>query len=140
LLCKRNGQSSGANAIAAGIPFAVFAVIMVLFLISIVVQISLFFALPLIADHEGLSAMDAMKLSVKAAWSNIGGLILLGILEFLIAIVGVFALCVGVLFILPLLYAANAFAYRQVFPDTKQNFQNAPPPPNSYGNNYGFGQ
>ena len=53
---------------------------------------------------------------------------------------GFIALCIGWLFILPLIYAANAFAYRQVFPDTKPNFQNVPPPPTSYGNNYGFGQ
>ena len=140
IMANKGGRDSGPNPLLMGMSIAVFIVIMVLLLVAIVVQISLFFALPLLADHEGLSAMDAMKLSLKAAWSNIGGLILLGILEFLILFAGTLALCFGVLFVLPLIYAANAFAYRQVFPDSKQNFQNSPPPPNSYGNNYGFGQ
>jgi hypothetical protein len=44
------------------------------------------------------------------------------------------------LFVIPIIYAANAFAYRQVFPNFEPNFQTAPPPPNVYGGNYGVGQ
>ncbi len=141
MVAGRNGRDLGAPAAVAGgllIVVAIIAIVMVI--ISIIVQISLVFALPLLADNEGMSPVDAMKLSARAAWSNIGGLILLFILEFLIMMAGTFALCIGILFVLPIIYAANAFAYRQVFPDTRQSFQNIPPPPTNYGENYGFGR
>jgi len=111
----------------------------VLFFLSVALRVSLFFALPLIVEHR-LGAVDAMKLSAQAAWGNIGGLILLFLLEFVVALVGVLALCVGILFVLPIIYAASAFAYRQVFPNLGLNFQTAPPPPNAYGGSYGVGQ
>lgn len=78
-------------------------------------KIMLFFAVPLAMEYK-LGPLDAMKLSVSAAMSNMGGLILLTILEVLVAIVGVLALCVGIFVAIPVIWAANAFAYRQVFP------------------------
>jgi uncharacterized membrane protein len=118
-----------------------FAIIggLVLFLLSVALRISLFFALPLIVEHK-LGAVDAMKLSAQAAWANVGGLILLFLLEIVVALIGVLALCIGILFVIPIIYAANAFAYRQVFPNLGPNFQTAPPPPNAYGGTYGVGQ
>jgi hypothetical protein len=133
-------QTSEQQTILAG-GLLVFVIIVgtLLFLASIALRISLVFALPLIAEHN-LGAVDAMKLSARAAWANVGGLILLFILEFLVALVGVLMLCIGIFFVLPIIYAANAFAYRQVFPATGQTFETAPPPPNVYGGNYGVGQ
>lgn len=78
-------------------------------------KIMLFFAVPLAMEYK-LGPLDAMKLSVSAAMSNMGGLILLTILEVLVAIVGVLAVCVGIFLAIPVIWAANAFAYRQVFP------------------------
>jgi len=125
--------------LAGGLIFFAIVVGLILFLASIALRISLYFALPLIAEHR-LGAVEAMKLSAQAAWSNVGGLILLFILEFFVALLGVLALCVGILFVIPIIYAANAFAYRQVFPNIGQTFQTAPPPPTAYGGNYGVGQ
>ena len=140
IMANKGGGNQDIGALAGGMSVFALVAISILYLIAIVVQISLFFALPLIADNENMNAMDAIKLSISASWGNIGGLILLGIFEFLICFAGVLACGIGIFFVLPIIYAANAFAYRQVFPDTKQNFQNAPPTPDSYGNNYGFGQ
>lgn len=72
-------------------------------------------------------------MSASAGWSNLGGIIVLFIFEFLICLLGLVALCLGILFVLPLVFAANAVAYRQVFPWIKGNFNMSPPPPAAYG-------
>lgn len=119
----------------------IFAIVaLVVFLFAVALRIALFFSFPLMIEHK-LGAAEAMKLSAQAAWSNIGGLILLFILEFLIALGGALLCVVGIFLIsIPLIYAANAFAYRQVFPDIRQTFQNTPPPPTAYGGSFGVGQ
>jgi len=89
-------------------------------------------------EHD-LGPVDAMKLSAKAATSNVGGLVVLFIFESLVALLGFLMLCVGLFFVMPIIYAANAFAYRQVFPLIEQNFQITPPAPTIYGSSYGRG-
>lgn len=103
---------------------------------SLIAQFLFLFALPLIAEHK-ISAIDAIKLSSKAVFGNIGGLIVLGILEFLILMAGALACGIGIFFVLPIIYAANVFAYRQIFPPAQAEQMNTPPPPTAYGN---FGQ
>ncbi|CAN5315779.1 hypothetical protein BH10ACI3_BH10ACI3_29670 [soil metagenome] len=125
-------------AIASGVLIIAAIVALVIILFSVVWRVLLFFALPLAMEHD-IGPMDAIKLSAKAATSNIGGLIVLFIFEFLIALLGVLALCIGVFFVIPIIYAANAFAYRQVFPRVQQNFNMSPPPPAAYGSNLGSG-
>jgi hypothetical protein len=125
-------------AIASGVMIMAVIVGLIFVLIAAVWRILLMFAVPLVMDFD-LSPIDAMKLSARAAMSNIGGLILLLILEFLIALLGFLAICFGFFFVLPIIYAANAFAYRQVFPWIESNFQNAPPPPASYDGGFGRG-
>ena len=145
---RRGGGSSSSDffqsaeqqtILAGGLLVFIIVVGTALFLAAIALRVSLYFALPLIMEHN-LGAVDAMKLSARAAWANVGGIILLGILEFLVALAGVLMLCVGIFFVMPIIYAANAFAYRQVFPSGGQNFQTAPPSPNVYGGSYGVGQ
>jgi uncharacterized membrane protein len=109
------------------------------YLISLALQLLLFFALPLIADHN-LTFGDAVKLSASSVMSNLGGLIVLLILEILISIAGMFAFCIGIFFVLPVISAANIIAYRQVFPEAEQDFPNMPPSPDSYGSTYGRAQ
>jgi uncharacterized membrane protein len=102
-------------AIAGGL-IALYLVFIVGFIIfSIAWGVTFAFALPLAIEH-GLGPVEAIKLSAQAGWSNVGGLIFLMVLLFLLAMAGVFALCVGVFFVIPIVYAAYAFAYRQVFP------------------------
>ena len=142
---SRSGNSSHfqtdetRTALFGGLMAIIIIVGLAIFLLGIIIRISLFFAFPLIMEHK-LGVADAVKVSARAAWSNIGGLILLFILEFFIALIGVLACVVGIFVAIPVIYAANAFAYRQVFPRMDQNFQGAPPPPNAYGGNYGMAQ
>jgi uncharacterized membrane protein len=93
-----------------------------------------------LAMEHDLGAIDAIKLSIKAATSNVGGLIVLFVFEFLIMLLGFIALCIGVFFVMPVIYAASIFAYRQVFPLIEQHFNMAPPPPTAYGTGFGSGQ
>ena len=88
-----------------------------------------------------LSPMDAIKLSIRAAGANVGGIIVLFIFEFLVTLLGLVMCVLGLFFIsIPVIYAANAFAYRQVFPLMQQNLNNMmPPPPNAYGSSFGTG-
>lgn len=124
------------TSVLLGMSFLRLFIVLIAFLISVAIYISTFFALQLIVEHN-LSGIDAIKLSASAAWSNLGGIILLFIVEFFMIIAGLLACIIGVIFISPVLYAANAFAYRQVFPQFDSPMQNVPPPPTEYGN---FGQ
>lgn len=117
-------------AAVAGLAFAIFAVIW---------WAVLFFAIPLAMEHD-LGPIEAIKLSVRAATSNLGGLVVLMIFQILIALLGIVMFCLGVfLFSIPIIYIANAFAYRQVFPWIEQNFNMSPRPPNAYGSSFGSG-
>lgn len=100
---------------------------------SIICGITFTFGLPLLADKD-LPLMDAIKLSARAGWANFGGLFLLFLLLGLIMIGGIIALCIGIFFVLPIIYAAFTVAYRQVFPEQSGGGQFIPPPPAQYGN------
>lgn len=100
-------------------------------ILSILANILLMFSFPLLAERE-MGLMDTMKLSASAGWANAGGLFLLMLLNGLILIVGILALCIGVIFAIPLVFATNAIAYRMVFPDASGNQNLAPPSPEQY--------
>ena len=119
--------------IAQGLSVVMIFLVIGFVIFSIIWNLIFFFAIPLILEHD-LGVFDAIKLSAKAAFSNLGGLIFLMILGALVGLLGVLALCVGIFVAIPVIYAANAFAYRQVFPLIEQSFNLAPPPPTEYGN------
>lgn len=108
-----------------------------IYLVSFGLGLLLFFSLPLIAEHN-LGFADAITLSINAAVENIGGLIVLFILEGLVSLVGTLAFCIGLFFVLPVIYAANIVAYKSVFPDPQPSFFNEPPSPEEYDENYGI--
>lgn len=122
---------------AVWIPLAILYVLILL--MTFVIKILFYFALPLIADRD-LGAIEAISLSIKAASKNLGGLILLFILEILIMLGGFLALCIGLLFVIPIVFAAEIAAYRAVFPDSQSMFNNVPPRPDEYGGNFGTPQ
>ena len=109
------------------------------FVISMTLKVLLFFALPLVADRN-LNVVEALKLSFQASINNIGGIIVLILLEILIIIAGTLMCFVGLLIAIPLVYAAEIIAYKQVFPDLRESFGNEPPRPDAYGGTYGYGQ
>ena len=104
---------------------------LVIIVVSIVSNIFFMFAFPLIADRN-LSGLDAIKLSIKAGKANFGGILLLLLLNAGLSLLGLLACFIGLYFIMPVSFAANAVAYRRVFPETTQSFPSPPPPPQSW--------
>lgn len=93
------------------------------------VSIGFMFVYPLIVDRK-LSAIDAIKLSFKAAMANFFGLLGLVALNFLLSVAGLLMCFVGVYFVLPISYSAIAVAYEQVFGLHEELLTpNTPPPP-----------
>jgi uncharacterized membrane protein len=86
-----------------------------------------------------MGPIDAIKLSARAALSNAGGIIVLLILGGLVNILGVIALCFGLLVSIPVTIVANTIAYRMVFPKLDQYYRITPPPPSAYGSTFGQG-
>jgi len=102
---------------------------LVVLAIIIIISIGFLFVYPLIVDRK-LSAIDAIKLSFRAALANFWRLLGMVILTSLMSAVGVLACYVGAFLVMPIGYAAIAKAYEQVFGlDEGVGFANAPPPP-----------
>jgi len=138
-----NGVRSGAddysaNALMAGLSFLWIFLGMFFFIFGIVWRLAFFFVFPLMAERD-IGPIDALKLSANAAFANLGSLLILLLIEVGITLVGLLACCIGIIFVLPLVYAANAFAYRQVFPLLNAPNPMVPPPPPSFGGAYGQG-
>jgi hypothetical protein len=102
--------------------------IVIMMAVGIVVHIFFLFAFPLIADKK-LSGLDAVKLSIKAGKANLGGILRLLLLNMGLGILGMLACYIGVFALMPVTMAAQAVAYRRVFPETTQDFVSPPPPP-----------
>lgn len=104
-----------------------FAVIGFITLISTAIHVIFMFSYPLIAERN-LKGTEAIKLSINAALGNITGLIGLMLLQVLLTFAGLLACYVGMIFIIPIYYAADVIAYRQVFP-SKETYTDEPPMP-----------
>lgn len=131
---------TGPDAMYAGFSLALIIFFIVMFFVGIAWHLAFSFAVPLVMEHD-LSIGDALTTSVKAGLANPGGLIVLMILQGLVAILGVLALCVGIFVAFPVIYGAAAFAYRQVFPYFGGPAgYTGPPPPDVYAGSFGRGQ
>ena len=111
-----------------GVEMVFFVVIMI---VSISPEIFFMFAFPLVADRK-MSGLDAVKLSFRAGKANFGGVLALILLNGLFAMLGVLCCIVGVYFYLPIAFAAQAVAYRRVFPEIALPSNSPPPPPGSW--------
>lgn len=131
LATMQHDRSSGNE----GLPivfWGVFSIFMVIIMIvSLVMHTLFFFSYPLIVDRK-LSGMDAIKTSYRAATKNIGGVVGLILLSAAMTFVGVLCCYVGAFLVMPITFAAQAFAYRQVFPDIQPTMPSPPPPPGSW--------
>lgn len=114
-----------------GIMIGAFAVDSVVLLVMVCFHTLLMFSFPLIVD-KNLPGMEAMKLSAKAVWKNLGGVAgMIGVYFVLVILAAMLTCGLGLYFLLPILVAGFTVAYRKVFPAMKQgNFE--PPPPNAY--------
>ena len=111
--------------VVVGIIDFVFLILMVCF------HTLLTFSFPLIVDRN-LGAMEAMKTSARAVWQNLGGVAGLVVVNFGLVFLGYLALCIGLYFVIPIMIAGNAVAYRRVFPSLETRTNLNPPPPSSY--------
>jgi uncharacterized membrane protein len=95
-------------------PIAFMALIFLALPISAYLGIRWMFTGILILD-KGQPAMDALKLSARAAHRNFGMLIVFFIISILLVVAGMLALCVGLLFVAPYVVALYAHVYNQIF-------------------------
>lgn len=86
-----------------------------IFLVSVVVSVFFYFIFPLIVDRK-LTGVQAVKVSFRAALANFWGVLGVVLLTQLLSLVGTMACCVGVIFVMPIHFAAVAVSYRKVFP------------------------
>jgi len=99
--------------------------------VSLLIEIFFMLAYPLIADKK-MSGLEAVKLSFRAGKANFGGILGLLLLNALFGIVGVLCCIIGVYFYLPVSIAAQAVAYRRIFPDVAPTYPAPPPPPGDW--------
>lgn len=127
-------QVSGSDVASGGILVIGLILVVVFTVIGFLWWAAFFFAVPLALEHD-LGPMDAIKLSAQAGMANLGGLLVLMIFMVLVALLGVLLICVGMFLVsIPVIFIANVFAYRQVFPHVeRQHFNINPPPPTAYG-------
>lgn len=91
-------------------------VYLIVLLLSVVVWVFAAFAYPLIVDRD-LKAVPALATSCRAAWANLGGMLGLVGLLFVISLAASACCYVPVFFFMPFALGAMAVAYRKVFPD-----------------------
>ena len=92
-----------------------FVVDIIVALVMICIHTLLIFCFPLIVDR-GISSWDSIKLSARAVRKNIVGIGGLIGLNFVMALAGEAAFCVGIYLMIPIITATNVVAYRKVFP------------------------
>lgn len=83
-------------------------------LASVLLNLLFSFTFPLIVDR-GLKGFDAVKLSMRAAWANIWGLVGLGLATFALSLVGVCFCYVGAFLVMPITFAVHWITYERVF-------------------------
>jgi len=113
--------------------FGFWAIIwIVLIAVMILISVAFTFVYPLIVDRR-LKGVDAVKLSMKAAMANFGGLLGMMLLSALMSFVGVLLCYVGAFLVMPITFGAVAVAYEQVFGLSEGPGQpDLPPPPPSF--------
>jgi uncharacterized membrane protein len=111
--------------------FALFIVVMMI--LVTILSIGFTFSYSLITDRK-LQGFDAVKLSFRAAMANFWRLLGLVMLTTLLQVGGVLLCYIGIIFVLPINFAAVAAAYEQVFglANPNENWSNLPPPPPTF--------
>jgi uncharacterized membrane protein len=103
----------------------------IMMILIIVLSIGFAFTYPLIVDRK-LSGIDAVKLSFRAGMANFWRLFGLFMLSALMGVGGVLLCYVGLVFVLPISFAAMAVAYQQVFGTRPVQSPYPPPPPATF--------
>lgn len=103
------------------------AVDLIIIVVMICFHTLLMFSFPLIVDRN-LSAIEAIKTSARAVWKNLSGVVGLILVNFVLILLGYLAFCIGVYFVIPVMIAGNAVAYRKIFPAPSNPNRNPPAP------------
>ena len=106
------------------------AVWFIIIIIILVISVLFTFSYALIVDR-GLSGIDAVKLSARAALANFWRLLGLYLLNGMLGILGALLCYVGVFLVMPISLAGSAIAYKQVF-GLGESITNLPPPPPTF--------
>ncbi|MGI9084563.1 MAG: hypothetical protein ACR2FE_04645 [Aeromicrobium sp.] len=103
------------NVIVASLIVSVLTVIGLVLLVipGIAVIFLTYFTTYFIVDDDAGSPVEAVKSSVRLVTSNVGDSLLLALLNILVILAGVIALCVGLLVAYPVTVLATAYAYRR---------------------------
>ncbi|MDX6614479.1 MAG: hypothetical protein QOD75_3665 [Blastocatellia bacterium] len=109
-------QRNGDPGVALGMIVVMFFLVFIIMLIAVLVQAFFIFMYPLIVDKK-LSGVDAVKTSLSAAKANLGGVIGLTLLNFVLLFLGLLCCYIGAFAVLPVTTAATAVMYRKVFPE-----------------------
>jgi len=100
----------------------------ILIVLMTCVHTLLLFSFPLIIDRN-LAAWQAIVLSAKAVWRNLGGIVgMLGVAIVVSIPLTILTCGIGAYFMMPIMFAGYAVAYRKVFPATDNQGFNPPPP------------
>ncbi len=136
MMMGKDGQPD--FAMLSGIIGIVLVLVAIYFVIAIIIGALTTFIYPLIGERN-LSGMEALTLSIKSGFGNIGGIILMMFLLGLMGIGGAMVCGVGILFVMPVMMAAIFTAFQSVFGKLGGNQSNyAPPPPPNFGNQPGY--
>lgn len=87
-----------------------------------------------IITEKNVSGFEALKMSFRAVWGNLGGMVGLLVLNMLAYTAGALLCGIGAYFVLPVIFANTYVAYRKIFPSQPERGFNDPPPPNAYQN------
>ncbi len=112
-----------------GLLLGAIAIDLVFIVVMICFHTLLMFTFPLMVDRN-LGAFEAMKTSAKGVWKNLGGIAGFYGVAFVLSLIGGLACGIGTYFVMPIILAGTAIAYRKIFP--KQNDFNQPPAPRYY--------
>lgn len=105
----------GAEGVAPFMGCAAFGLFfLVIMLLSALISVLFTFSFPLILDRN-LKGLDAVKLSFHAAKANLGGLILLALVNGLLSFAGLLCCYVGALLVLPITIGTHWICYERVF-------------------------
>lgn len=135
-MITRDGQLN--PALFGGLFLVALAFGLIYLIINLIIGALTTFAYPLIGDRD-LPGGQALTLSIKAGFANLGGLILMSILLGLMLFGGALLCLVGILFVAPIFSAAIFSAYQSVFGRAAGSFQQVPPPPPTFNNQPGYG-
>ena len=93
---------------------------LMMFFVSIAIYTLYAFVFQLIVDYD-LPTMDALKCGFRASMMNLGGVMMLIILQgFIMLVLSMLCCGIGAYFYLPCAFGSMAVAYRKVFPDPQE--------------------